>query len=100
MGLDITIRAREGGSLGSTEQIRQKLLGAFPSIQFGREPGGADKVAAAEASGVKFPEFLREQLAQLLPYEAAEFQGQGFSIQLRWSIEEPVREISAAAYFG
>jgi hypothetical protein len=68
--------------MGDRAAIRQQITSALPAIQFHREASGPDKIAAARAAGWEFPEILRRHLEQRPATERAEFEGEGFSVEL------------------
>jgi hypothetical protein len=80
MPWEITIRRADGARLGDLAEVRQHLSAALPAIKFRREPSGIEKIAAARAVGVEFPEIIRQHLEQRSATEQAEFEGDGFSV--------------------
>jgi hypothetical protein len=79
---EVTIRRPDGAPLGDYSAVRQQISAVLPGIQFRRLPSGQEKIADARAIGIEFPEVLRQHLEQQPAVEQAEFEGDGFSIQL------------------
>jgi hypothetical protein len=63
MPWEVTIRRADGAPLGDLAAVRQQIAAALPAIQFDREPSGAEKIAAARAASVEFPDIIRQHLA-------------------------------------
>lgn len=82
MPWEVTIRRSDHSSLGDREEVRGQIIASLPGIRFYREPSGADKIAAARATGVEFPDIIRRHLEQRPAVERAEFRGEGFSVLL------------------
>jgi hypothetical protein len=57
--LQITIRGRDERSLGDIEDVRAALDALFPGIAWEWSSTGADRLAAAEASGLELPPAVR-----------------------------------------
>ena len=60
MPWEVTIRRSAGESLGSITAVLDQVQAALPGVQLYREPSGADRVAAARARGVEFPDPIRQ----------------------------------------
>ena len=92
---EITIRRADGAPLCDLAAVRQEIADALPSIQFLREPSGNEKIAAARAVGVEFPDIIRHHLENGPATERAEFEGNGFSVVLYGFEAEPLSAIHA-----
>jgi hypothetical protein len=92
MSWDLTIRSLSG-SIGGLDEVRQRLVRVFPGARFGSEPSGVEKVRAAEAQGVKFPEFLRETMISRPAKHGADLEVDGISLRFYFGSEDFVREI-------
>lgn len=95
MPWEVTIRRADGAPLGDQAAVRQQIAADLPAMQFYREPSGPEKIAAARAAGVEFPEFLRKHLEQHAATERAELEGDGFSILLYGFEAQPLTVIHA-----
>jgi hypothetical protein len=82
MPWEITIRQADNGPLGDLSATRKKIMTALPATQFYREPSGPEKIAAAAAKGIVFPDVIRKHLEQRPATEQALFEGDGYSIEL------------------
>ena len=78
----VTIRRADDAPLGDMDSVRERILKSLPEIKFGRLPSGAEKIAAARAKGVEFPEFIRQNLEKQPAMEEAFFEGSDFSVAL------------------
>src|SRR5687767_8601724 len=92
MSWDLTVRRAEGG-IGTLDAVRQTLSRLFPTGRFGSEPSGVEKVRAAEAQGIKFPAFIRENMISQPAKHGAEFETEGVSVRFHFGSEDIVREI-------
>jgi hypothetical protein len=59
MPWEVTFRRIDEDPLGEVSVVRQGIEAAIPEIQFFREPSGREKVEAAIARGVDFPDSIR-----------------------------------------
>jgi hypothetical protein len=92
MSWDLTVRSATG-SLGDLESVGEVISRLFPSARFGVEPSGADKVRAAEAQGIKFPEVIRESLISRPATRVAELDTADVSFCFRFASGEVVQEV-------
>jgi hypothetical protein len=79
--------------MGSLDAVRQTLSRLFPGARFGSEPSGVEKVRAAEAQGVEFPEFLRQNMISQPAKHGADLEVDGISLRFYFGSEEVVRQI-------
>jgi hypothetical protein len=93
MSWDLTVRSA-GGSIGRLSEVRQTLARIFPEARFGSEPSGVEKVRAAEAQGIKFPSFIRENMLSQPAKHGAEFETESVSLRFHFGSEDIVREIA------
>jgi hypothetical protein len=82
MPWEVTIKRLDGAPLGDLASVRQQITNALPAIQFYRVPSGLEKIAAARAAGVEFPDIIRQHLEGRPATEQAEFEGDGFLVTL------------------
>lgn len=95
MPWEVTIRRADGAPLGELAAVRQQITAAVPAVQFHREPSGLEKIAAARAAGLEFPDVIRQHLEQRPATERAEFEGDGFSVVLYGFEAQPLSAIHA-----
>jgi hypothetical protein len=76
---DITIKRRDGTSLGSPAEVRVALERAFPGVTFYREPSGAEKLASLPA-GLEVPDVIREHWASSPAQLQGDFERHGYSL--------------------
>ena len=95
MSWEVTIRRADGAPLGDLVTLRQQIGDALPGTQFQREPSGQEKIAAARAAGVEFPDIIRQHLESRPATELAEFEGDGISVVLYGFEAEPLSAIHA-----
>ena len=93
MPWEVTIRSAENTALGTPEELRQQITTSVPAFEFYREPSGVEKIEAARASGVAFPQVIRESIERQPASVRAEYEGEGISILL-YGFEDPTREIN------
>lgn len=98
MGLDGTIKHRDGKPLGTVPAVQQALASAFPGIKFGREPSGAEKLRIATAQGITFPDIFRKHFESSRAQEGAEYQGPEFSAQFHFGPDEVVQQVDIVLY--
>lgn len=98
MGLDGTIKRPDGKPLGTVAAVQQALASAFPGIEFGREPSGAEKLRMAAAKGITFPDILRQHLESRPAQESADYQGAEFSAQFHFGPDEVVQQVDVVLY--
>lgn len=79
MSWDVTIRHADGSPLGERESVKRAISAVFAGVQFYREPSGPEKIAAARAAGIEFPDILRQHFEQQSATEQADFESDGFS---------------------
>jgi hypothetical protein len=93
MGLDATIRRRDGEPLGEVDAVIAKLAELWPGAEFGRGQSGEEQVAAAAKRGVKFPDAL---IASLMPLPATMqgvFHSEPYSVELDLGSEPIVKHV-------
>jgi hypothetical protein len=95
MPWDVTIRRADKAPLGDMAAVRRQITASLPGICFYQEPSGADKITAARANGVEFPDVLRQHLEGRPAVERAEFAGDEFSILLYGFESQPLLMIHA-----
>jgi hypothetical protein len=95
MPWEITIRRVDGAPLGDFVSVRQQIELALPPIRFYRAPSGPERIAAARATGVEFPDVIRKHLEQSPAKDEAEFEGEGISIRLYGFGNQPLDAIHA-----
>jgi hypothetical protein len=95
MPWEITIRRADGGVLGDLAAIRQKFVAAIPGLQFYFEPSGPDKIAAARAIGLEFPDVIRQHFEQRPATEQADYEGDGFSMRFYGFDAQPLSTVYA-----
>jgi len=100
MPWEVTIRRADGAPLGELATVRQQIAAALPALQFHREPSGPEKMAAAHAAGVEFPDIIRQQLERQPATERAEFEGDGFTVVLYGFEARPLTAIHAEVRGG
>jgi len=98
MGLDATIRRADGKPLGSLAAVQQALAAAFPGIVLGRLPSGAEKIKAAAARGIVFPDILRQHLETTPAQFGGDYQGPEFSAQFNFGASELVQQVAVVLY--
>lgn len=98
MGLDIVVKRDDGRPLGPLDEVQQALSAAFSGIEFGREPSGAEKIRAAEASGIIFPDVIRQQFESAPAHHAGDYEGPDFSAQFGLGAGEIIQAIDVVLY--
>jgi hypothetical protein len=98
LGLDGTIKRSDGKPLGPLAEVQQALALAFPGVEFGRLMSGAEKLRAAAAQGVEFPEILRQHFESSPAHEGVDYQGPGFSAQFNLGSDEVVQQVDVVLY--
>jgi hypothetical protein len=93
MPWEVTIRRSDSEPLGDLAMVRRQIIDALPGIRFRREPSGSEKIAAARAVGIEFPDVLRQHFEQPPATEQAEFEGDGFSMVLYAFEAQPLRAV-------
>src|SRR5262245_30131449 len=81
MGLDGTIKRPDGHSLGSFTHVQSVLADIFPGVVLRRYGSGLEKLKAAEAQGIAFPDVLREHMASSPATYEGGYTGAEFSIE-------------------
>jgi hypothetical protein len=95
MPWEITIRRADDAPLGDFASVRQQIEFALPPIRFYRQPSGPERIAAARAAGVEFPDVIRKHLEQSPATDEAEFEEEGISIRLYGFEKQPLNAIHA-----
>ena len=98
MGLDIVVKRADGRPLGPLAEVQQALAEAFPGIVFDQEPSGTEKIRAAEAKGIIFPDVIRQQFETAPARHAGDYEGPGFSAQFNLGAGETVQAIDVVLY--
>jgi hypothetical protein len=98
MGLDATIKRADGKPLGEVVQVQQALAIAFPGIELGRLPSGAEKIAAAAQQGIVFPDSIRHHMESAPARHGGDYEGPGFSAQFNLGTSEIVRQVDVVLY--
>jgi hypothetical protein len=91
MPWEVIIQAADGAELGDVRLVREKITTSLPGIEFYMEPSGAEKIAAARAMGVEFPDVIRNHLEQRAASLHADFEGDGFSMQFYGFESQPLQ---------
>ncbi|MGL4420437.1 MAG: hypothetical protein ACRCZF_07225, partial [Gemmataceae bacterium] len=81
--------------LGELDSVQLQILDAVPGIQFFREPSGLEKIAAAAAQGVEFPEVIRNHFMNLPAKIGAVFEGEQYSVRFYGFSAQPLEVIHA-----
>ena len=100
MPWEVTIRRPDGEPLGDLPAVRAGIEAAVPGMQFFRQPSGADRIAAARARGIEFPDVIRESFERQPAKTQAVFEGDGFSILLYGFNAEPLTAVHAEVRGG
>jgi hypothetical protein len=95
MPWEVTIRRTDSAPLGDLATVRQQIAAALPAMRFHREPSGPEKIAAARAAGVEFPDVIRQHLEQRPATERAEVAGDGVSMVLYGFEAQPLTAVHA-----
>jgi hypothetical protein len=95
MPWEVTIRRADSAPLGDLATVREQISTALPGVQFHRQPSGQEKIAAARAMGVEFPDIMRQHLEQLPATEQAEFEGDRLSLVLYGLDAQPLTALRA-----
>lgn len=95
MPWEITIRRGDGEPLGDLTTVRELFVAAIPGLQFYREPSGPEKIAAARAMGVEFPDVLRQHMETRPATEQADYEGDGYSIRFYGFNGQPLSAVYA-----
>lgn len=90
MPWEITIRRRDGASLGELEQVRERIQSAVPAIEFFDCPSGAEQIAAAAAAGFEFPEIIRANLQSKPATQEAQYETEEISIHFYGFESQPL----------
>jgi len=98
VGLDSTLKRVDGRPLGSVAEVQHALTVAFPGIVLGRLPSGAEKIRAAAARGVRFPDTVRQHLESTPGRHGGEYEGPGFSAQFNLGAAEIVQQVDVVLY--
>jgi hypothetical protein len=95
MPWEVKLQRPDGAPLGNLATVRHLVAAALPGVQFQRGPSGPERIAAARAAGVEFPDIIRQNLEQYQATEKAEFEGEGFSFVLYGFEAQPLTTIHA-----
>ena len=98
MGLDATIKRADGEPLGPVAEVQQALAAAFPGIELGRLPSGAEKIQAAAERGVVFPDTMRQHLESSPAQYGGDYEGPDFSAQFGLGAAELVQQVDVILY--
>src|SRR5436190_1036567 len=90
MPWEITIRSPDNAVLGDAATVREKITAAIPGIQFHVEPSGAERIIAARAIGVEFPDAIRKHMEVRPARLQALFEGDAFIIELYGFDSQPL----------
>lgn len=93
MPWEVVIQLADGAEPGDVASVRERMTAALPGIHFCTEPSGPEKIAAARAMGVEFPEVIRKNLEQRPATLQADFQGDEFSMRFYGFESQPLRTI-------
>jgi hypothetical protein len=97
MSLDAIIRRVDRQPLGSIEEVQQKLIDAFPGIQFGIEHGRGDQGQGAAIAALL--SLISIKVAKVeYPYHEAYFQRGQFAAQFNLGSGPTVRDIQVTLY--
>jgi hypothetical protein len=93
MGLEGTIKRRDGRPLGSIAEVQTALSSVFSGVTLHRSLSGIEKLQIATEQGITFPEILREHLASSpSKYEGA-YESAEFSVEFYMDDSEVIQEI-------
>lgn len=98
MGLDGTIKRYDGKPLGSIATVQRVLRAAFPGIELGRLPSGAEKIQAAKEKGIEFPDVIRQHLESAPAQYGGDYEGPEFSAQFILGADEVVQQVDIVLY--
>lgn len=98
MGLDATIKRKDGKALGSVDEVQRALAAAFPGIQIGLLPSGAEKIRTAAEKGINFPEIILKHFESTPAQFGGDYEGPGFSAQFNLGANESVRHVGVVLY--
>lgn len=93
MPWEVTIRRRDGTPLGGPSVVREQVFAACPAFEFRRNPSGAERIEAARAAGIEFPEILRAHLEKSPASEEAVLEGDEYSITLYGFEQESIERL-------
>jgi hypothetical protein len=94
MSLDGTLKDRNGNPLGDLQNVSAILSAIFPGMTLERSLSGLEKLQLAEAQGIAFPKFLREQMASSPAKFEGDYKGSDFSIEFYAPPTEPISELN------
>src|SRR5260370_36979015 len=97
MSLDAVSRRADGQPLGSIEEAQQKLIDAFPGIQFAIEHGTGDTGQGGVIAALLSLISIRVAKVEY-PYHDAHFQKGEFAAQFNLGPGPTVREIQVTLY--
>jgi hypothetical protein len=95
MGLDVTILRADGEPLGHQAEVQQMLVSAFPELVLTRSLSGAEKIREAEAKGIEFPPFIKEQMEMSPPVYEGDLEKDNYSIEFYFTVDPVVQEMNA-----
>lgn len=95
MPWELTIQSFDSAPLGDVTTVREKIAAALPATDFFVEQSGSEKIAAARALGIEFPDVVRAHLENRPASLQAEFEGDGYTLQLYGFENQPLRTIYA-----
>ncbi len=93
MGLDGTIKRRDGNPLGNVAEVQKVLAEIFPGINLGVLPSSLEIIRQAAESGVEFPEVLRKCFESTPARYAGDFEGPEYSAEFILGSSEIVQQI-------
>jgi hypothetical protein len=95
MPWEVTIRRADGEPLGDVPAVRERIEATVAGMRFFQEPSGAERVAAARARGVEFPDVIRQVLEKQPAKIQAVLEGDGVSVLLYGFEAEPLSALHA-----
>jgi len=95
MGLDTTIKSRDGLPLGNAETVKSAIAAAFPGVKFGVLPSGVEKIRVMAERGIEFPEVIRAHLESQPAELGGDFQNDQFSAEFFLGSTEPIEHVDA-----
>src|SRR5687768_951308 len=95
MPWEVTIRRADGEPLGDVPAVRERIEATVAGMRFFQEPSGAERVAAARARGIEFPDSIRQIFEKQPAKVQAVFEGDGLSVLLYGFEAEPLSALHA-----
>ena len=71
---------------------------AFPGIELGWLPSGAEKIRAAAERGIDFPEIIRQSLESSPAEHGGDYVGPDFSAEFNFGSSDVVKQVDVVLY--